>query len=40
MDLELLAGVADARPDWQLVLLGPVVKIDPASIPRRETTSA
>jgi UDP-galactopyranose mutase len=36
MDLELLAGVADARPDWQLVLLGPVVKIDPATIPRRK----
>jgi glycosyltransferase involved in cell wall biosynthesis len=35
MDLELIAGVADARPDWQLVLLGPVVKIDPATIPER-----
>ena len=29
MDLELLDGVAAARPDWQLVLLGPVVKIEP-----------
>jgi UDP-galactopyranose mutase len=36
MNLDLLAGVAAARPDWQLVLLGPVVKIDPASIPRRD----
>jgi glycosyltransferase involved in cell wall biosynthesis len=35
MDLELLAAVADARPEWQLVILGPVVKIDPASLPRR-----
>ena len=35
MDLELLAAVAAARPDWQLVMLGPVVKIDPASLPRR-----
>jgi UDP-galactopyranose mutase len=35
MDLELLAAVADARPDWQLVIVGPVVKIDPASLPRR-----
>jgi UDP-galactopyranose mutase len=35
MDLELLAAVADARPDWQLVILGPVVKIDPASLPSR-----
>ncbi|HEX8435664.1 glycosyltransferase family 1 protein [Archangium sp.] len=35
MDLALLEAVADARPDWQLVILGPVVKIDPASLPRR-----
>jgi len=33
MDLELLAGVASERPDWHLVMLGPVVKIDPASLP-------
>jgi UDP-galactopyranose mutase len=33
MDLELLAGVAAARPDWHLVMLGPVVKIDPATLP-------
>ena len=36
LDLELLAGVADRRPDWHLVMLGPVVKIDPASLPRLE----
>ncbi|HYG64717.1 MAG TPA: glycosyltransferase family 1 protein [Thermoanaerobaculia bacterium] len=35
LDLDILAGVADARPDWHLVILGPVVKIDPASLPRR-----
>src|SRR4051812_5512475 len=35
MDLELLDGIAQARPDWHLVLLGPVVKIDPASLPQR-----
>ena len=34
MDLALLAGVAEQRPDWQLVLLGPVAKIDPAALPR------
>jgi UDP-galactopyranose mutase len=34
MDIDLLAGVAQARPDWQLVLLGPIVKIDPASLPK------
>ncbi|MBB2485345.1 glycosyltransferase [Mitsuaria sp. WAJ17] len=35
MDLDLLARLADARPQWQLVMVGPVVKIDPASLPRR-----
>src|ERR687889_962427 len=34
MDIDRVAGVAAARPDWQLVLLGPVVKIDPAVLPR------
>ncbi|MCA1992448.1 MAG: NAD(P)-binding protein, partial [Coleofasciculus sp. S288] len=36
MDLELLDGIAEARPDWHLVMIGPVVKIDPATLPRRE----
>jgi UDP-galactopyranose mutase len=35
MDIALLDGVAAARPDWQLVLVGPVVKIDPATLPAR-----
>jgi glycosyltransferase involved in cell wall biosynthesis len=35
MDIALLDGVAAARPEWHLVLLGPVVKIDPASLPGR-----
>lgn len=35
MDLALLAAVADARPDWHIVMVGPVVKIDPADLPRR-----
>jgi hypothetical protein len=34
MDLPLLASVAEARPDWNIVLVGPVVKIDPGSLPR------
>lgn len=34
MDIDLVAGVAAARPDWQIVLVGPVVKIDPACLPR------
>lgn len=36
MDRELLATIADERPMWQIVMLGPVVKIDPASLPRRD----
>ena len=35
MDRELLAFVADAKPAWQIVIIGPVVKIDPRSLPRR-----
>jgi UDP-galactopyranose mutase len=35
MDQTLLAGVADARPDWQFIMIGPVVKIDPEQLPRR-----
>lgn len=35
MDLDLIAALADARPDWSLVMVGPVVKIDPAQLPRR-----
>ena len=33
MDLNLLRGVAEARPQWQLMMLGPVVKIDPTTLP-------
>jgi UDP-galactopyranose mutase len=35
MDLDLLEAVADLRPEWQFVMIGPVVKIDAASLPRR-----
>jgi hypothetical protein len=34
MDLDLLKQVAERRPGWQIVLLGPVCKIDPATLPR------
>jgi glycosyltransferase involved in cell wall biosynthesis len=34
MDLELLRKVAAERPDWQIILLGPVVKIHEASLPK------
>jgi glycosyltransferase involved in cell wall biosynthesis len=32
-DTDLIRQVAMARPDWQIVLVGPVVKIDPANLP-------
>jgi UDP-galactopyranose mutase len=35
MDLELLDAVAAARPEWQLVLVGPVAKITIDDIPAR-----
>lgn len=35
LDIGLVAALADARPDWHLVMAGPVVKIDPASLPQR-----
>jgi glycosyltransferase involved in cell wall biosynthesis len=35
LDLSLIDAVAVARPEWQIVLVGPVVKIDPATLPRR-----
>jgi UDP-galactopyranose mutase len=35
LNFELLASVADARPDWQMVLVGPLAKIDPSELPRR-----
>jgi UDP-galactopyranose mutase len=33
-DIDLIRGIAQRRPDWQLVMIGPVVKIDPTSLPR------
>jgi glycosyltransferase involved in cell wall biosynthesis len=33
MDMDLVRGVAEARPEWQLVFVGPTCKIDPASFP-------
>ena len=35
LDLELVDRLAEAHPDWQIVLVGPVVKIDPERLPRR-----
>lgn len=33
-NVPLLKGVANQHPDWQFVVLGPVVKIDPQTLPR------
>lgn len=35
MDLGLLDEMARSHPEWHTVMLGPVVKIDPAELPRR-----
>lgn len=35
MDLRLLDSIAQLRPDWHIVLVGPIVKIDPADVPDR-----
>ncbi len=36
LDISLIGEIAELRPDWQIVLVGPVVKIDPVSLPRAE----
>jgi UDP-galactopyranose mutase len=35
MDIELLGKMADLRPEWQFVMIGPVVKIADEDLPRR-----
>jgi glycosyltransferase involved in cell wall biosynthesis len=35
LDRELIDAAARLRPDWQFVMVGPVVKIDPRELPRR-----
>ena len=35
LDLDLLAAAADLRPGWRFAMVGPVVKIDPATRPQR-----
>ncbi|GAB3780459.1 glycosyltransferase family 1 protein [Spirosoma horti] len=34
LDLDLLRELAHRLPDWQFIMLGPVVKIDPATLPQ------
>ena len=35
LDLPLIAGIADTRPEWTIALVGPVVKIDADAVPER-----
>ncbi|KQP13129.1 hypothetical protein ASF43_18645 [Pseudorhodoferax sp. Leaf267] len=35
LDLALVAALADAHPAWQIVMVGPVAKVDPARLPQR-----
>lgn len=35
IDLDLLAAAAELRPDYSFVMIGPVAKIDPNTLPRR-----
>lgn len=35
LDTDLLTDLADAHPDWAIVMAGPVVKIEAESLPRR-----
>ena len=34
LDIELLRALSQQHPEWQFVIIGPVVKIDPATLPR------
>lgn len=34
-DIDLLQKMAELRPDYQFIVIGPVVKIDPRTLPRR-----
>ena len=33
LDIEMISQVAETKPDWHFVILGPIVKIDPATLP-------
>ncbi|MFN2493088.1 MAG: glycosyltransferase family 1 protein [Pyrinomonadaceae bacterium] len=35
-DIDLLDCMARMKPEWQFVMIGPVVKIDPLTLPRRK----
>ena len=35
IDYELLKALADANPDWNIAMVGPVAKVDPSTLPCR-----
>jgi UDP-galactopyranose mutase len=35
-DIDLLAAIADARPGWRFEMVGPIVKISPDELPKRD----
>jgi UDP-galactopyranose mutase len=35
LDIPLIDFIAEQRPEWHIVLVGPIVKIDPATLPQR-----
>lgn len=35
LDMNLLADLSDARPDWNVVMIGPVVKVSQSELPQR-----
>jgi glycosyltransferase involved in cell wall biosynthesis len=35
LDIDLISAISASRPDWHFILIGPTVKIDPQSLPRR-----
>lgn len=34
LDMELIAGIAALRPDWQIIMIGPVAKLTPEELPQ------
>lgn len=35
-DITLIAEAAEAQPDWNFILVGPIIKIDPATLPKKK----
>lgn len=36
LDMDLITALADSHPAWQIIMVGPVAKIDPTTLPQRE----